>query len=262
MQFFVAAVYFALFVLAWLSWRLPGRIGMLPFWQNILLGGCAVLHAASLLAPWLLARVVYFGVAQIFSATMLWAVLVYLVSHQRLIVAFPALRVGVLCAAFCAVLASGFSAGVTTVDSHSLWLSIHLLLAMLSCGFATLSFFHSWAVLIKHTRLNCLVRLADDHLPPLLVLESVMFAIMRYAFWTLTATVLSGALCVHSLSPIERHTLIPKMVLACVTWLLFACLLWTNAYQGVRGAIAARWLLVCFVLLLMTIAGTQLYHQV
>ena len=91
-------------------------------------------------------------------------------------------------------------------------------------------------------------------LPPLTVLESLLFRTLTVGFLLLTAAILAGALFVGNL--FQQH-LVHKTVLSLVSWLIFGILLFGRWRWGWRGARAVRWTLVAMAILLLAFFGSQ-----
>ena len=92
-------------------------------------------------------------------------------------------------------------------------------------------------------------------LPPLRVMESLLFQLIATGFACLTLGLLSGALFVDDL--LAQH-LLHKTVLSVVSWMVFGTLLWGHWQLGWRGPRAIRWTLAGFALLMLAYFGTKM----
>src|SRR5690606_10911253 len=77
-------------------------------------------------------------------------------------------------------------------------------------------------------------------LPPLLTMETILFALIRAGFVLLTLAIVSGAIFIQDL--LAQH-LVHKTALSLFAWLVFAILLIGHHFYGWRGLIASRWTL-------------------
>ena len=91
-------------------------------------------------------------------------------------------------------------------------------------------------------------------LPPLVELETLLFRTVGAGFVLLTATLLTGILCVQDL--FAQH-LVHKTVLSVLSWLLFGGLLLGRWRRGWRGRIAVRWTLAAMALLVLAFFGSK-----
>ncbi|GHD74478.1 cytochrome C assembly family protein [Vogesella fluminis] len=97
-------------------------------------------------------------------------------------------------------------------------------------------------------------------LPPLLVMENLMFQTLGTGFLLLTASLASGVLFseeVFGKPAVFNH----KTVFAVTSWLVFGALLIGRRYRGWRGKLAIRWTLGGFALLLLAYIGTKAVMQ-
>jgi ABC-type uncharacterized transport system permease subunit len=91
-------------------------------------------------------------------------------------------------------------------------------------------------------------------LPPLTLLESLVFQLIGVGFVLLTVTLISGILFVDNL--FAQH-LIHKTVLSIAAWVVFGALLFGRWRYGWRGRRAVRLILIGMVLLLLAFFGSR-----
>jgi len=93
-------------------------------------------------------------------------------------------------------------------------------------------------------------------LPPLLVMEALLFRILLAAFVLLTLTVVSGVFFSEQLfgKPFEFNH---KTVFAIVSWFIFGGLLAGHHLRGWRGRTAVYWTLAGFTALLLAYVGSK-----
>ena len=93
-------------------------------------------------------------------------------------------------------------------------------------------------------------------LPPLLVMEALLFRILLAAFVLLTLTVVSGVFFSEQLfhKPFELNH---KTVFAIISWFIFAGLLAGHYLRGWRGRTAVYWTLAGFTALMLAYVGSK-----
>ncbi len=92
-------------------------------------------------------------------------------------------------------------------------------------------------------------------LPPLQLMENMLFEILWIGVILLTLAIMSGFLFVDDI--FAQH-LVHKTVLTILAWLLFSTLLWGHYQLGWRSATAVRLTLVGFALLMLAFFGSKL----
>ncbi len=93
------------------------------------------------------------------------------------------------------------------------------------------------------------------HLPPLQVMETLLFQMLGIGFLLLTLSLLSGALF---LQDIFAQHLAHKTLLSLLAWLIFATLLWGRHQYGWRGRRVLYLLLGGFLMLMLAYFGSKL----
>jgi len=93
-------------------------------------------------------------------------------------------------------------------------------------------------------------------LPPLLVMEALLFRILLAAFVLLTLTVVSGVFFSEQLfgKPFQFNH---KTVFAIISWFIFGGLLAGHHFRGWRGRTAVNWTLAGFTALLLAYLGSK-----
>lgn len=91
-------------------------------------------------------------------------------------------------------------------------------------------------------------------LPPLAVMEKLLFQIIGIGFILLTIGLLIGFLFTEN---IFAHGKLHKTVLSVLAWSFFAILLWGRWKFGWRGRIAIHWALGGFIMLMLAFVGTK-----
>jgi ABC-type uncharacterized transport system permease subunit len=103
---------------------------------------------------------------------------------------------------------------------------------------------------LRHHHLNRLVR----SLPPLEVLEDLLFKVIAAGFILLTVSLFSGIMFINDI--FAQH-LVHKTILSILTWMVFGVLLWGRWRYGWRGSLAVRLTLAGIVLLLLSYFGSK-----
>lgn len=147
-------------------------------------------------------------------------------------------------------------------NGHSLIFKIHFLVAMLAYSLFTLAAIHAFVMSIAEKHLHH----ANLHptllsFPPLLIMEKLLFQLIRIAFGLLTLTVISGIFFSEMLFN-RPFRLDHKTVFAMISWLIFGILLLGRSLRGWRGRIAIRGTLFGFVALLLAYFGSRFVLEI
>ncbi|MDJ0879614.1 MAG: cytochrome c biogenesis protein CcsA [Halieaceae bacterium] len=108
---------------------------------------------------------------------------------------------------------------------------------------------------LRHRQTRGLVQL----LPPLQLMESILFEIVWVGLALLTVAIASGFIFIDDI--FAQH-LVHKTVLSICAWLLFATLLWGHHQLGWRSQVAARFTLGGFAALALAYAGSKFVLEV
>ncbi|MEC8484478.1 MAG: cytochrome c biogenesis protein CcsA, partial [Pseudomonadota bacterium] len=137
--------------------------------------------------------------------------------------------------------------------------SLHILIASVAyslftaaCGVGILLAIQEYQ--LKHHRLKQLLRV-----PPLQVLERLMFEFIWAAFVLLSITIATGFYFIEDM--FAQH-LVHKTVFTIASWFVFAGLLGGRLYLGWRGQLAVKLTLSGFVLLMFGYFGTQIAVEI
>ncbi|KAB7622568.1 inner membrane protein YpjD [Alkalilimnicola sp. S0819] len=107
---------------------------------------------------------------------------------------------------------------------------------------------------LRHKHPGGLARL----LPPLQVMEQLLFQLLHLGFVLLSLSLLTGFVFLEDM--FAQHVA-HKTVLSIVAWLLFGILLWGRRRFGWRGRLAARWTIGGFIALMLAYFGSKLVLQ-
>jgi ABC-type uncharacterized transport system permease subunit len=227
---------------------------------RILLASGLLSHGYALGQDMLDGNTLHFGLAIALSLTLWLALLLYFAES----LANPInslLRLAMPPAAVCAILPALLPGNIhISIESWSF--RLHFAMAMLAYSFFALAALHAVMLSLAERQLHR-GRLdeAGADLPPLLVLEKILFRLIGVAFVFLTLTLASGLLFSEE-SLIRPLTLRYKLGFTLAAWLVFGILLLGRHVRGWRGRIAQRWTLAGFVFLLLAYIGTHFVLEI
>jgi ABC-type uncharacterized transport system permease subunit len=169
--------------------------------------------------------------------------------QNLLIVLFPLSALAVLVSTFApdtAPLLSHFSGGMVLHISSSILAYAVLTLAAIQAAVLALQDRQ-----LKHRHTGGIIQI----LPPLQLMEGMLFELLWIGLALLTIAILSGAVFVED---IFAQSLVHKTVLTIVAWLLFSTLLWGHYQLGWRSKTAVRLTLAGFTMLVLAFFGSKL----
>lgn len=194
----------------------------------------------------------FFKVAALFSLVINLACITSLTRRplqNLLIVLFPLSAL--------AVLVSTFAPDTAPVLNHvSGGMILHISSSTLAYAVLTLAAIQA-AVLalqdhqLKHRHTRGLIQV----LPPLQLMESMLFELLWIGVTLLTIAIVSGMVFIDD---IFAQSLVHKTVLTIGAWLLFSTLLWGHYQLGWRSKTAVRLTLAGFALLMLAFFGSKL----
>lgn len=135
-------------------------------------------------------------------------------------------------------------------------IQIHILISLLAFSLLSIAVLQAILLSIQDRHLHNrhpggLIRA----LPPLQLMEHLLFQLIAVGFLFLSMALISGFLF---LEDIFSQRLVHKTVLSTVAWLIFATLLWGRWQFGWRGRIAIRWTIGGGFFLLLAYFGSKL----
>ena len=161
-------------------------------------------------------------------------------------------------AALSALLVQLFPGEVFLVSTRHLLLDAHVLISLIAYSMLGVAAVLAILLWVRESGLRRAGGSAAGTLPPLLVLERLLFQYLMVGFALLTLALISGFAYIRML---WLMGLWPKAALAVVAWILFGWLLWGRHRYGWRGRAAAGWTLAAFAALALSYFGTQLFWQ-
>jgi len=146
------------------------------------------------------------------------------------------------------------------MSEKSLGITVHMVSSVLAFGLLSIAGVYALFVFfIDHfLRRHHLVPLVRS-LPPLEVLESLLFKTIAAGFALLTVSLLSGIMFINDI--FAQH-LVHKTILSIMAWLVFGVLLWGRWRYGWRGSLAVRLTLAGIILLVLSYFGSKLVLEI
>jgi ABC-type uncharacterized transport system permease subunit len=166
-----------------------------------------------------------------------------------------------------AVLAIAFSSAPNAeggpIILSGAWFSLHVILAIASYATLTLAAIAGTAVLLQERALKRRAHLgwAGRTLPPLAEAEGMQIRLLAWSAGLMAAALATGA----ANEVIETGQLLAfthKILLALLAFVLIVALLLLHHRTGLRGRLAARWLLAGYLLLLLAYPGVKFVKDV
>ncbi|MCP5266285.1 MAG: cytochrome c biogenesis protein CcsA [Burkholderiaceae bacterium] len=241
----------------------PARSNPLASWLQ--LAGLAV-HAVSLYLSTAVEGQLHYGFAAILSAA-LW-IGVALLWAEGLRGWVEPLRAVILPVAAVAVLLPMFFPGAPIDARGGPLLVPHIIVGTLSYAVLLLASLHAglWAAADRalhdhRTGSRSVFSRFLDRLPPLLVLERILFRFITIGFVMLTLTAISGVFFSEAVFG-RALRFDHKTVFTLISWFVFATLLVGRWRRGWRGRVALRLTFAGFAVLLLAYAGSRFVLEV
>jgi ABC-type uncharacterized transport system permease subunit len=233
---------------------------MLP-WERAAIAAALLAHGAGLQSTLFAEAGMRFSFALALSLMMALAVLIYWL--ESFMARMEGMQPMVLpLAAACTILPVLFPNDHLIAHASATGFRLHFLAAMLAYSLLTLAALH--AIFMGFTE-NALHRRTMKRslasLPPLLVMESLLFRMLLLGFILLTLAVGSGLLFSEALFG-KPLTIDHKTVFAMASWGIFATLLIGRHVWGWRGKRALRWTLAGFALLILAYMGSRFVAEI
>jgi ABC-type uncharacterized transport system permease subunit len=145
--------------------------------------------------------------------------------------------------------------GQRLVTNSSWQLETHILSSLLAYSILALAVFQSILLSIQDRHLrNRQPGGFIRALPPLAVMESLLFQMIATGFALLSLALVTGFLF---LEDIFAQHLVHKTTLSIIAWFVFAILLWGRWRFGWRGQTALRWTIGGFIFLMLAYFGSK-----
>jgi len=257
------AILLYLIGVVWLWWDLTrGEVAQSDQWLRYIPPGAAVaLHTAVLAAGLWRDDALNLGLTNALSFVA-WAVTVLF------LLALSRRRVGILGVFIFPIAAAAVAAAWLWPLEHllpvrgSVLRPAHIVVSLLAYSLLSIALLQGILLALQERWLRGRpARGLLDALPPLETMESLMFQTISIGFLLLTLTVISGIFFSEQVfgKPLKLNH---HIVLAVVSWVIFAILLVGHWRFGWRGRPALRWVLAGFVLLLLAYFGSKFVLEV
>jgi len=153
-----------------------------------------------------------------------------------------------------------FSAQHILSAEYSSQIELHIILSLLAYSLLTIAALQSVLLAIqdrqlRHKHPGGFMRV----LPPMQVMESLLFQLIGLGFILLSLALLTGFIF---LEDIFAQHLVHKSVLSIIAWFVFAILLFGRWQAGWRGRTAIRWTLSGFIALLLAYFGSKFVLEI
>ncbi|MGY6631737.1 MAG: cytochrome C assembly family protein [Wenzhouxiangella sp.] len=169
------------------------------------------------------------------------------------IIAFPG-------AALCVVLQTMVPVAPLPLDQLSDTLKIHVISSLLAYGVLSIAAINAGLLAVQEHLLRRPTRLRQlEMMPPLTVMEAMLFRLVGAGWLILTLSLGSGLLFIDDL--FGQH-LVHKTTLSLLSWLLFGGLLLGRWWLGWRGRRAIYWTLAAMLVLVLAYFGSKLVLEV
>ena len=159
------------------------------------------------------------------------------------------------------VLVATFAPDTTPLLSHlSGGMILHISSSILAYAILTLAAIQATVLALQdHQLKNRHTRGIIQVLPPLQLMEAMLFELLWIGVVLLTIAIASGVVFIDD---IFTQSLVHKTTLTIAAWLLFSTLLWGHYQLGWRSNTAVRFTLVGFGLLVLAFFGSKLVLEV
>ena len=158
-----------------------------------------------------------------------------------------------------AALTIGLESYFTTeriLSTGNLGVTLHVLLSIIAYSLLTISAIQALFLALQNYHLR------RKHpgwvlkkLPPLQIMESLLFQMIGVGFIFLSMSLLSG---IFFLQDIFDQHLVHKTILSIIAWCVFAILLWGHWHYGWRGKTVIRWTIGGFTVLMLAYFGSKM----
>jgi ABC-type uncharacterized transport system permease subunit len=150
--------------------------------------------------------------------------------------------------------------GSLPLGQASVGIAVHMISSVLAFGLLSIAGVYALFVFfidhfLRRHHLNPLLR----SLPPLEVLEDLLFKTIAAGFALLTVSLLSGIMFINDI--FAQH-LVHKTILSIMAWVVFGVMLWGRWRYGWRGSLAVRLTLAGIVLLVLSYFGSKLVLEI
>ncbi|NNE05947.1 MAG: cytochrome c biogenesis protein CcsA [Xanthomonadales bacterium] len=217
-------------------------------------------HAASQFQLWSASGPLFISILDVLSLCAMAVIALLLLSLILRRSYFDAAFIALPLSAVSVILEWQLHAPANVLSGASVGMNTHIVSSVAAFGVLSVAGVYAlFTALIDHfLRRHHLTRLVRT-LPPLEILEGLLFQLNGIGFTLLTLSLGSGLIFVNDL--FAQH-LAHKTMLSILAWLVFGVLLWGRWRRGWRGRIAVRMTLAGMALLLLSYFGSKLVLEI
>lgn len=243
-------------------WRnAPSSEKAMQPWEQQAIGLALLLHGADIYTDMFSSGGMRFSFSIALSLITWLAVLIYLIESGKS--RLESLQPVIMALASLSTLATVLFSQTHLIAHTASWaFRLHFMAGMLAYSLFTLAALHAVFMglaerSLHHARLDGRL----SRLPPLLVMEALLFRTIALGFICLTVALGSGVVFSEDIFG-RPFPFGHKTIFALLSWLIFAALLLGRKLRGWRGRIALRWTLAGFLALLLAYIGSRFVSEV
>ncbi|MDX1459546.1 MAG: cytochrome c biogenesis protein CcsA [Xanthomonadales bacterium] len=220
----------------------------------------AAAHTAHQFALWIVATPPSVSILDVFSLCALVVIALLLISPLLRQPLFDAAFIALPLGALAVIGQAQIDAPASVLSGGTTGINVHIVSSVLAFGvFSAAGVFALFTAVIDHFLRRHHLNRVVQALPPLEVLERLLFPLIIAGFALLSVSLGSGWLYVDDL--FGQH-LAHKTILSMLAWVVFAVLIWGRWRRGWRGRIAVRMTLAGMALLLLSYFGSKLVLEI
>lgn len=231
-----------------------------PFSAQTLMASGIVLHGMVLRHDMFSAQGIDYDVFNLISFTALFMLTISVMMSVRKAVLF--LNILALPIAIAALLLGHIcSRDGHQINAHGTVLNIHVILSLSAYAVLFMATIHAVVMALQHQELKNKLRhrLWVRLLPPLQVMQQLLFELLLLGFGLLTAALLIGFL---SIDDFFAQHLAHKTVFSLLSWCIYAVLLFGHWRFGWRGSKMIRFTMLAFGLLALGFIGSKFVLEI
>lgn len=145
-----------------------------------------------------------------------------------------------------------------SVQTPNTLLGLHIVTSMVAYSLLLLASVQAVLVYLRDRALKGHTLFLVDRLPPILRMERLLFRLLGIGFALLTISILTSF---AFLDLWFTRQFIHKTVLTGLAWLLYGGILASHYFFGIRGRLAAKFVVITSIVLLLGITGTRLIQE-
>lgn len=145
---------------------------------------------------------------------------------------------------------------------HNMAFMLHVISALLAYALFGITTLLAILMLIRNHYLHKRKMTAQQgFLPPLLVIEKLMFQGLQFGFLLLTIAVISGTVFAEAVFG-EPAQFTHKTIFGVLSWLIYLGILFKHQTQAWRGKKVACWIIIAFISLMLAYIGSKFVLEI